>query len=213
MSKDVQQRLSDLEETVESLVEENQRKEERIEELEEELEKRPPFELVGDYDPDAFGSEVIKHLQINDWPLGEYLMSRAYEEDVEKTEERVADLEEKRLEERVGELEATVDPDPNSKSYDEMSRGERVRKIRETLVDESQRRHTGKAQMTYKDVLLLFDNHPSDGYAYKLMKLAGEEEGFQYADSDGKVIRVDLDAVKDETLFHTVNNATEQEAA
>lgn len=62
--------------------------------------------------------------------------------------------------------------------------------------------------MTYKEILRLFDNHPSDGYAYKLMKLASKEEGFEYADSNGtgKVIRVDTAAVNDETLVHAVNN-------
>lgn len=128
--------------------------------------------------------------------------------------QRITTLEEEneRLTERIAELEAQIDPDPTSKEYDAMSRGERVRKLRETLIDEAQRRHSGKAQMTYNDVLLLFDNHPSDGYAYKLMKLAGEEDGFEYTDSNGKVIRVNAAAVKDETLFHAVNNPTTEEA-
>lgn len=131
--------------------------------------------------------------------------------------QRIATLEEDndRLTERVAELEAHIDPDPNGKEYEAMSRDERVHKIRTTLLEDAQHRHSGKAQMTYKEILRLFDNHPSDGYAYKLMKLAGKEAGFEYTNSTGtgKVIRVDTAAVNDETLVHAVNNRTSQEAA
>lgn len=72
--------------------------------------------------------------------------------------------ENERLTERVAKLEAQIDPDPHGKAYHAMSRGEHVRKICETLGEDAQRRHTRKAQMSYKDVLLLFDNQPSDGY-------------------------------------------------
>ncbi|KYH24194.1 hypothetical protein HAPAU_36650 [Halalkalicoccus paucihalophilus] len=131
--------------------------------------------------------------------------------------QRIATLEEDndRLTERVAELEAQLDPDPNGKEYESMSRDERVHKIRTTLFEDAQHRHSGKSQMTYKEILRLFDNHPSDGYAYKLLTLAGAEEGFEYADSNGtgKVVRVDTGAVNDETLVHAGNNRTSQEAA
>lgn len=154
--------------------------------------------------------EIVEHLQDD---LREYKQYVGQQQ--ARMNRRIAILEDEneRLTERVAELEAQVDPDPHSKAYDDMSRGERIRKIRETLVEEAQRRHTGKAKMSYKDVLLLFDNHPSDGYAYKLMELAAKEGGFEYTDSNGKVVRVNTDAVKDESLFHTVNNSTSEEAA
>lgn len=57
--------------------------------------------------------------------------------------------------------------------------------------------------MDYKAILLLFDNHPSAGYAYKRMKLAAQEDGFDYTEKDktdsGDIGRcVDEDADGDE---------------
>ena len=124
--------------------------------------------------------------------------------DLEK-ENRELRQENERLTERVAELEANVDPDPTSKDYDEMDQKERVRKIRETLADEAQRTVSGKAQMKYKDVQRIMENRPSAGYAYKLMRRAGEAEGFEFIDDRPKRIRVDSEGVKDETLFHTAN--------
>lgn len=129
---------------------------------------------------------------------------------------RVSDLEKEnkelrqkneRLTERVAELEANVDPDPTAKDYDEMDRPERVRKLRECLVEQAQRSHGGKAQMRYKEVQALFDNRPSASYAYKLMRIAAGEDGFNYVDKNGKAIRANTDAVKDETLFYGANKA------
>lgn len=147
----------------------------------------------------------IESLTISNHPIGMMLEKRR--EDIERLE-----AENERLKERVAELEAKVDPDPTAKEYDEMDRSERVRKIRESLVTEAQRRTTNKSQMNYKEVLRLFDNHPSAGYVYKLMQLAANADGFKYTDKDGKVIRVKADAVKDETLFHGVNNPSAMEA-
>ena len=120
--------------------------------------------------------------------------------------ERV-EAENERLTERVAELEAAVDPDPTGKAYREMSRDEAVRKIRETVLEQAQRSHSGKAQMTYKEVLALLDHEPSVGHAYNLMERAGREDGFQYTDNNGKVIQANSEGVKDETLFHGVNKA------
>lgn len=110
-----------------------------------------------------------------------------------------------RLTERVAELEANVDPDPTSKSYDEMDQSERVRKIRIALVEDAQRSVGGKAQMKYKEIQALFENRPSAGYAYKLMRIAGAEEGFEFIPNRPKRIRVNSAGVNDETLFHTAN--------
>lgn len=127
---------------------------------------------------------------------------------------RIAELEEEneelrsvneRLTERVAELEANIDPDPTSKGYDEMDQSERVRKLRIALVEDAQRNVSGKAQMKYKEVQALFENRPSSGYAYKLMRIAGVQDGFKFVSDRPKRIRVDSEGVNDETLFHTAN--------
>lgn len=117
------------------------------------------------------------------------------------------------LRKRVIELESQVDPDPTGKPYDELSRAEKVRKVRETIFKEAESRNTGKAKMDYRDVMMLFDNRPSPGHAYDLMKIAGEEDGFRYDDSDNKALLVDSDAVKDEAYFHAANKASVEEGA
>ena len=122
------------------------------------------------------------------------------------------EAENERLTERVAELEANVDPDPTGKAYREMTREEAVRKIREKVLKKAQRNHSGKAQMDYREVLALLDNEPSVGHAYNLMERAGRADGFRYTDNDGKVIQADSGSVKDETLFHGVNNTYKNEA-
>ena len=126
----------------------------------------------------------------------------------------IADLqvEIERLNERVAELEREVTPQLDAKSYDQLTRPEKVQRLREALAERAASRHNQKAQMDYKDVTWLFDGNPSPGHAYDLMELAGQATGFVYdsprSDSGNRRIRVDLDAVKDETVFHAANNAS-----
>jgi len=122
--------------------------------------------------------------------------------------------------ERIDELEAEnerlkklVDPDPGSVEYEQLTKAQKVRKVREALVDRGAQTHNGRAAMKYKDVMWLFDGQPSAGHCYDLMERAGELEGFAYDAAGGgkgeKRIRVETSAVKDETLFHAVNKAVE----
>jgi len=127
----------------------------------------------------------------------------------------VEDLERENAELRrqVAALQSEVDPDPGSKEYSDLSRAEKVRQIRERLVDVAGTDHAGRAAMKYKDVMWLFDGHPSAGHCYDLMERAGELDGFDYSAAGGgkgdKRVTVNLDAVKDESLFHAVNKAVE----
>jgi len=75
----------------------------------------------------------------------------------------VEDLERENSELRrqVAALQSEVDPDPGSKEYSDLSRAEKVRQIRERLVDVAGADHNGTAAMKYKDVMWLFDGHPS----------------------------------------------------
>lgn len=112
---------------------------------------------------------------------------------------------------QVDELHELVNPDPGSVEYDQLTKAQKVRRIRETLVDNAGKR--GVSQLKYKEVMMLFDGHPSPGHCYDLMERAAEAEGFAYdkaGQGDGdKRVRVKTDDVNDETLFHAANNAAE----
>lgn len=116
-----------------------------------------------------------------------------------------------RLRERVAELEKIVSPDPNAVEYEQLTRPQRVHRIRKKLVEQAARRHNGRSSMDYKEVTWLFDGHPSAGHAYTLMELAGDLDGFEYDPNSGKNHRVlvNLDGVNDESLFHAANKAAE----
>jgi len=109
---------------------------------------------------------------------------------------------------QVDELHELVNPDPGSIEYDQLTKAQKVRRIRQTLVDSAGNR--GVAQLKYKEIMMLFDGHPSPGHCYDLMERAAEADGFAY-DSAGqgngeKRIRVKTDDVNDDTLFHAANN-------
>lgn len=114
------------------------------------------------------------------------------------------------LRDRLADLEEIVDPDPASRDYQQLTRGQKVRRIRRVLIEQAVSRQNGKAAMEYDDVVWLFDGNPSPGHAYDLMGLAGELDGFEFVDPEGrnKQIRVDLAAVNDEALIHVANKAS-----
>ena len=119
------------------------------------------------------------------------------------------------LESKVSELEEVVDPDPGAVEYDQLTKAQKVRRIRKTLL---QNAAEGRAPvMKYRDVMYLFDSHPSAGHCYTLMERAADADGFHYEQGghgDGeKRIRVEPDAVNDKTLIHAVNNATDKTPA
>jgi len=119
------------------------------------------------------------------------------------------------LENRVAELEQTVDPDPADVSYEQLTKDQKVFRIRKALGEEANRSNTHVAQMKYKAIMALFNNKPSPGHAYDLMERAAHADGYEY-DTAGqgkgeKRIRVKWDDVNDERLIHAVNNG--QQAA
>ncbi|WP_224338236.1 hypothetical protein [Haloprofundus halobius] len=121
------------------------------------------------------------------------------------------EAENERLSTRLAELEQLVSPDPESVAYEQLTRSQKVHRVRKKLVERAASRQTGKSQMEYKDVKWLFDGHPSPGHCYDLMRLAGKLEGFSYETSDDRSNRVlvNLEGVNDETLIHAANNAHE----
>ena len=128
-------------------------------------------------------------------------------EDVDELREENADLRE-----RLARVEGEVSPDPSAKPYQEKTRDEKVREVRIALGRKA-RQQSGKASMTYTDVLALFGNHPSRGHSYKLMELAANLDGFDYDQHGGDQIRllVNLDAVNDDAVLHAVNTPDESE--
>jgi regulator of replication initiation timing len=137
-------------------------------------------------------------------------MSRKFQYQQEQLDELREENE--RLRERLAELDEVVDPDPGATAYEQLTKPQKVHRLRRTLVEDAAGTQTGKAAMDYRDVRYLFDGHPSPGHAYDLMDAAADLDGFNYDTPSGsggnKRIRVNLDAVKDETLIHAANKAT-----
>ena len=125
-------------------------------------------------------------------------------------EERVNDLEEENdhLRGELAELREVVNPDPGRTDYDSLSKGQKVHRVRRYLVEQAATSPTSRSQLKYKEVQTLFNGNPSAGHAYDLMQAAGNLDGFDYAESGEKRVRVNLESVNDETLIHAANKAT-----
>lgn len=93
-----------------------------------------------------------------------------------------------KLRKRITELEETVEeleqraPKPSAKSYEAMDRHDRVTVLRERMTDRA-RSNGGRYATDYDGVINIFDGHPSAGYAYTLMELAAEADGFDYGEA------------------------------
>lgn len=115
------------------------------------------------------------------------------------------------LAERVAELEELVDPDPGGTEYEQLTKDQKVHRLRKTLA-ENAATGVGSA-MKYREVMMLFDGHPSAGHCYDLMEAAATLDGFVYDKAGNgkgeKRIKVVLDNVNDETLVHAVNKAAQ----
>lgn len=127
--------------------------------------------------------------------------------------ERVDELESENdaLRGKLAELGEVVDPDPGRQDYDSLSRAQKVHRLRRTLVEQAAQSTTGRSKMEYKDVMWLFDGHPSAGHVYDLMREAGNLDGFRYEERDERPNRItaNLGAVNDESLVHAANNAVQ----
>jgi len=112
------------------------------------------------------------------------------------------------LEDRLADLEQTVDPDPGSVAYEQLTRPQKVHRLRVALYEQATD-GTGQT-MHYDDVKWLFDGHPSADHCYTLMELAGEADGYHYetgGHGDGqKRIRVEPDDANDDRIVRAANN-------
>lgn len=107
------------------------------------------------------------------------------------------------LEQRLGRIETVADPD--ALDYEQMDRGEKVRKLRQHLVKRAQSTQRGAAALDYREVTAFFDGNPAPGTAYSLMEAAGDKDGFTYRefrrDDRNKRVSVDLDRLNDQDLL------------
>jgi predicted transcriptional regulator len=102
------------------------------------------------------------------------------------------------LREDVDELRAVIDTGAGRKTYEQMTRQDKVRQVQATLLEEAEGMPTGKAAMEHNDVKWLFNGHPGNGTVYDLMKYAGQEDGFNYQErEENNRVTVDENAVPD----------------
>lgn len=117
------------------------------------------------------------------------------------------------LDTTVGRLQSRVTPDPTGKAYDELSREDKITRVRHALARTAVR-NGGKARKTYSEVRALFDDRPSVGHCYDLMNWAGDATGFEYQEfDDGRDNRlvIRLDDVADEAVLHAAAEAAEDQ--
>jgi predicted RNase H-like nuclease (RuvC/YqgF family) len=109
---------------------------------------------------------------------------------VKNQEERIDELES-----TITELETVVDklqeraPDPSRMDYEDMDRADKVTVVRSKLKAEAEATN-GTAKAEYKDVIRMFDGHPSAGHAYQLMEAAGSKDGCNYNEAPDGTKRV-----------------------
>lgn len=120
------------------------------------------------------------------------------------------------LRERIEELEKVVDPNPSRLQWEQMSKSQKVQKIRRNLLQYA-KEDGGVAKMNYKEVKALFDGQPSDGHTYNLMEAAADAEGFKYnAPKHGnkvgeKRVLCDLGGVNADASVQSLNNGIQSE--
>lgn len=132
----------------------------------------------------------------------------ALAETVDDLRNEVSELrsENERLSYRIAELEA-IKPD-RSTPYEELSREDRVGRVREELMMRADASATGCADLDYKDVMWsVFSGEPSVGYVYELMRHAAKSDGFSVntPPTGNKRVTVDLGAVKEVSGLSHVN--------
>lgn len=158
-------------------------------------------------------SEALDHAAFRQLVFG---LASGEAEDYDTIVEAVREIvaENQRLREEVAELQELVDPDPGATEYQQLTKPQKVSRVRSALVEEAEKRG-GRAALHYDDVKWLFDGHPSAGHCYDLMERAAELDGFAYdrpsGDGGQKRVRVNLDGVNDLDRFHAVNNGSIEE--
>lgn len=137
-----------------------------------------------------------------------------YDENYDSLADVVAKLDE--IDERLRRVERVVDTDPDRVEYSEMTKEQKVYRIRQELVENAVATD-GTWSLKYRDVMALFNGQPSAGHIYNLMEAGGQMDGFVYdrpgegdagAHTGEYRIRVDTSQVNDTSLFQSVNNET-----
>lgn len=118
---------------------------------------------------------------------------------------------------RLAELEEVVDPDPGSTEYANLTKAQKVFRVRKVLLRMALSSN-GRSKMHYDEVRALFDGHASPGHCYDLMERAGEMEGYGYDESgvggDGqKRVRCDASRVTDQAVIRRAKKEAGEGAA
>lgn len=95
---------------------------------------------------------------------------------------------------RLEDVEDRVD-DPKTLEWEEMSKAQRVSRIRQHLAERAESSPYGKASMDAGEIDSLFNGHPSTGYTYKLMDAVAQADGYDVdkPKNGNKRVTVDLD--------------------
>lgn len=120
------------------------------------------------------------------------------------------------FDDRLRRVERVVDTDPDRTGYAEMTKEQKVYRIRQELVQNADATN-GKWRLSYRDVKALFNGQPSAGHCYNLMEAAAEMDGFEYdrageGDATSRTgeyrIRVNTTSVNDTGVFQSLNKAS-----
>lgn len=115
---------------------------------------------------------------------------------------------------RLATLEAVVETDPTALDYEQMTKEDKVRRVRQHLVEEARGTGRGRAAMNYNEVKWLFDGQISPGHCYNLMEHAGDMSGFEYETFEGDRqhrVTVNTGRVNADAGFHSLNKASTEE--
>lgn len=103
----------------------------------------------------------------------------AAKDGMENLNDLVREVENLRAEVEVLEQRA---PEPSKMDYDQMDKADKVTVVRQKLKKQAEGTN-GRAAVTYKDVVRMFDGHPSAGHAYDLMETAATDDDYSYGES------------------------------
>jgi len=94
--------------------------------------------------------------------------------------------------------------------YDALTLNDKIGMVREEAFTRATDARNGHAKLYYKDVMYgVFDGHPGNNHTYKLMRLAGQADGFTYREdppTDDRHLHVDASRAKRSYAYSPRNN-------
>lgn len=134
-----------------------------------------------------------------------YEVARLSKVQAQSNEDRIEELEA-----RVKELEQDAAVKLRYDEYQSLQRPEKVRMVQKSILNRARAR-SGKHEYDYDDIIWgVFDGEPSADHAYRLMELAGQDDGFEYVDRPDtkKVLRCSAKEVRFDGEISGPKNST-----